>query len=1718
MTKKPLQKRKFSSQKFWLLTLLCLGTFVGMNAQRVSWQQLPVASPSLSSTTVGVFSEDVTLDLQFAVVSGSLAASGNAIRVILPAGITLVSAERVAANDQANIVLGTPSATTGTVNIPINSMSSNNTTRVAIKLRATSCAQTGSRGIELSILSGGVALQDQGSATVKSVTLDVRIPALTVTNSAQNLSAARNTDVQFEAELGTANVVAAKSMKITIAKDKFTTLSAFMLGAKPVTPATETPTSVVLDLTEALVGATPISGAGKQTLTFKAQSSVGGLHTMAATYTYPQTGTACTSNASLFTHSLSTPSATGSANLERPVTLNWMTAEPKTGAAMPLKFNGVDANYLRIYVRNTGNIAIAKLRMQVNPENTGTGTFRGDYYIDETLPVYYALSNSTAAPATSAVTAIDKTADNCVYVTNMIKNGYYRILKDEYLTKRMGVQFNVPGGIPAGDYLHIYIPIVQGLVYDNSDWTQISRTFQATGAYNIASAVNFNQVAAETWDENGKPVTSSGSAYSGRRSYSNFYTALPTLSVKAGQTASASMDVNYINTNAGIGMRSEFYLQLPKWLELDGATPTDWHNAILMNGSVAAKVGNTVTLLSSGDEFYDANCNTYFFVFNSATNGTLTIKYKALADGTGTGEYDYNGINTATATIRYWFNLQTPDTSTPILPYIAKNTQDISCIVVPVGVTMNSFELNRITRGLKSKTLSTATNGTVLSRTPGDDDGSGSAPLAPFSEIDNKTYLPGDTGHIKINADILSTGYKYMYVLISAANMANFDFTNFATSPDLKVTLSGTDLAADALVTSGTKTYARFTATGTFPTGTVDITIPFAAKTTNIPYAALQTEVYMATDATPPADPFNPGAARIGEDLLSGQWRVHNAYGSILPMNASNPTINTVGQLLQIGAYYNSRENGGYLYPNEYRPYQRPQKVTVRVPTGLNPTGIRLDVVNTTYADVTSNAGLGGSASRSITNTSTNPVVTVSGSNTLYEYDITGLFDFTADSYEEAVAAAAASKWITPDDGLAYYFFVTVEPLASAPASGTISAVMALTNRPAFTNTVEQTVFVSFVNNAPRGDLNIPSKDITVYSKEVNVASVIPAITGGSARPAWLYIDGDVSNILLRNKTAGTNISSASKWVSLGTASTATDYGMYFTLNDMSQSSIKVYLIADFDNSGLAPSGDIAAFLANPANAKYISQNQTLNLTLSGDSRIQGSISTEFLPATGIAYETPYDMVFSANSKTGAADVVNPVITLTVPTSQTFTELQYQLNGTWTTLAGGALATVKSLFDNTPAGQDVVINMAQVLGAGDIALRGNMVNSVVSGGNIVPVTDANRELNLRVTFTPICQTSLTGINYTLHATGAKPQGGAAVADAQPQASLVTFTNVTSDNIFTTAITTADGNMSFGGETLGNTLSVRVNKDFGDVNLSDKDYVELVLPKWLQIDGNILINAPSMPAIHNTTVTPRSSQVIGEELIVQITVPYATLNLSNAGKDMPFTYIFDVTYAGDNSASLLAQPLRDIKATVYTMKNFDIGGETCLPAPFVMGTSQAKVALISFRNPLPYSVCAGVGLPLQITSAGFSGTWDTPAESIGTGAAVTYTPAIADFLTTTVVPVTITSDFNPESYGEIQVSVTVKAAPVLTELASWTESVCSGQLRNDVVLSATPGGAAISWTAAASPAGAVTGFTANNHFAGQRHRYTLQSCDPAPVPAAFGDCFAVFLHIHKHQPY
>ncbi|MDR1119355.1 MAG: hypothetical protein LBM08_00380, partial [Dysgonamonadaceae bacterium] len=1431
------------------------------------------------------------------------------------------------------------------------------------------------------------AIPEQGSndPSERTLSLDVLHPAFTFESTTTNHNnVPRNTDVSYEIPIKVTNGVDVQSMTLTLAKTRYITLSDFKWGDNsiPDNAIDITETAVTIQMTEDIIG--NVINSIPRNLTFKAQASVSSIHEIKIRIDHP-VADACYTINPFITLSFNIPTInSGQAKMQLYDTDNYFTTNPQTGDPMPAAFDGIHPNYVRQRLKNTGQTDIAQIRICVNAMGLRSAG-RGGMFLDEESKIYYSITASEDVPSPEDIFELDKTAANWTCDTLFVPYvPFVGALKQEYANKHLYSYFTIPEEIPKLSVLHVFVPVIRGDIVDASDWDVFPHSVVNVQYGNYACLIQLNKYDADnSWDENGNGAFAIDAMNSNNRlNFARFQSIFSDAFLVAGQSQQmiATFDYNSQPDNltkyGTTTQRYVHYIRLPEYLEIEGSTAADRKNYIKIGATVLP--ASNVELLPSSDPDYKPEYNTYsFIVAHKHASGSLNVTYRAKPANNGTnGGYDYEGAKSGT--IYYWvhwnpgYEETIKDNKDLLLPfkYVAKNSARVTVVEQREGVMLNLLNINRLTRGLKVKGSSGADN-----RTP--DDGE----LATFSAINNNVYLLNDTGRLEVNIETMAGDYRYMYVLLESASMPRFTFEGFnnLSFPDTYtyLQLNGQIVTPDQVSTGtgndSTKVYLRFPATvfgGYFPPYAGNLSLKFKATTENLVESKpLQVSVYMAENGV--SNPFAPTSAeRAGYESLSTQWQVQPAYGSNWRAESTAhrdvATITTYSAnvgLNYFGTYSPVYPTESFAFPNEYRPYRWPKKVTVVYPTGMTPKNLIL--TSGTHVDITSTSASGGHKSLTLKHSLENPEITQYADSVVYEYDISGLF-VQASNYDEAKQARDDGKWILPDDVFQIFFSADVECSPLVASSGEIPIRFTSTLRDEFTEefTYLQNHNPLYFYNGLQCNLNISElyKNITAYSSLITIPTLSVELfrTGESSYPCWLYIEGEsISNITLT--ASSSTLTATGNWIALGNLDKVNTYALSYLAGNLANAGIKVHFICDYTEDGIDPTEypSIAEFLAADAdNEKYLMDTETITVTASTDSRIKASLT---LPLDPINYNVDYTVSIQLASTEGSADLINPQLTINLPVGQNISDVQYEYPPSpgYTSLSSG---TDYSINNN-----QLIINTSALNNGAGIVLKGSRE---AAGGSDL--------LNLNLIFTPDCNTPLTSFRLSGTASGTRIVGTNVSSSFSTNNSILPNIPLAYNFTLETPVLFSN-NYAFGGNTTNDSLVIAVEKVFGANNISDKDHLLLQLPECFSIDGNAVIHSTAIPSVEGATfsvVKNGTTVTQGGVTALQYTVllPSGALNsLTNKGENDEFTYSIPIKYVQEDAPAALM----GVTVSCITEKSFGSCSNYSDYALDSKNSAEIVPLKIESSNPYTYNmICRDEPAIFSLTSCppDFNGAW------------------------------------------------------------------------------------------------------------------------------------------------
>ncbi|NDV56498.1 hypothetical protein D0T51_12295, partial [Parabacteroides sp. 52] len=373
--------------------------------------------------------------------------------------------------------------------------------------------------------------------------------------------------------------------------------------------------------------------------------------------------------------------------------------------------------------------------------------------------------------------------------------------------------------------------------------------------------------------------------------------------------------------------------------------------------------------------------------------------------------------------------------------------------------------------------------------------------------------------------------------------------------------------------------------------------------------------------------------------------------------------------------------------------------------------------------------------------------------------------------------------------------------------------------------------------------------------------------------------------------------------------------GLNYTLNFKNASDgsrdevLQVYLASRFkDGSPWSP--DISQPLdISDSNISHLGMNAKITI-LPPKATIAGSISVNNPVLT---YQSPYEATFSLNSLASQGEVMNPKMHLKIPAGQAYVEgsasLVYTGNPTLSSATENALKNLGSLASE----RDFTFDVSEAMGVTDFILP--------KGATI----------SLKASFTPECETELTGIRYKGELDATNIYGQAAAGKGRSYTSDKMYANISNTYTFNTTSSLTTNAYMEGGE---GTLTVTISRQGSSAEELSTEKVQILLPSALEINGTISYSSSDMTGVSGSYTT--TGTVDNNVRTVLIPLPYAAIKAdgSHNGLGKTITYTIPVKAAAFGTDAYFTQnPVGKVEAQVTSDKSFDA---SCPPRPATIG--------------------------------------------------------------------------------------------------------------------------------------------------------------------------------------
>ncbi|MDR1369659.1 MAG: hypothetical protein LBJ72_05985, partial [Dysgonamonadaceae bacterium] len=1248
------------------------------------------------------------------------------LEVTLPPGISYVGVENGTGHNAS--ITYTPSFASQIVSVAFTS--NGNTLKVgeAVFLRlkvSAACSAVNGATATVKVLSGSTVV----TSGQKTVSIGVQTPIVRIQCDAPTQNYATQTETkEFELKLD-AQYGEVSSLLLTLTGDQYAILSDFSLNGTTVTPTTLNVVSGNTSKTTITLNTTVMGGklgSSVKKLKFKAESSRCGVKSITSSVQYPSESSCSTRDGVTLT--MSFPAEAGLPNMA--YVDSWLLTSDDMDAITSIWSIGIiplDGVTPTYYRQAYTNNGTADAYDLKISQSMATNVLG---YIDVNN-IYYRIGTS------GAVKKLD--LDQILILgTKPATNSVFRI-KSTNVGKPTNVTVSIPEVLPQGETIYIRWTIVQGAIYSNADYAGnlVSVYFSDRSFHGIYRGATAN-------NRCGQAGGSVSTVYIGNWRDLPYFMNIPaSINVKSGQNITRNISIR-----TGAAWPIELFVQLPEFLELDGGM------------SDGIKLGSA-TIAS----YIDHGNGKYSLVVTGGTISPLTLNLKSKAC--------QNNTSNETGNVVCWMDYHSGDGTNPQRPVL----QHISKVYIPAtlmckedGVVMDEFYLTRKTFGYRDA----------------DDDGIPDIGGILATETDpgilHTKYLLNDKGTVTYKGRIVGTGsYKNFYCLLDV-DILNIGPTGTAgvhlsvDNSDVKVKIGGVEYPATIGFISGAKRlYVHYSDPG----GVViaggkdfEVNLDFTVKQ-GVDYEAKITAYSYVSD-TDQTNPFSP-QDRHGEDVMNSDiWP--SSYSNVYYFDSGNSGITfnnndpvSVGGEIRLGMMYSN-------FPYEYRPVYLPLEGTLTLPDGYELTNV-----------VVTGGGL-----------SSENVPFIRTGNTF----VLNLEDYF-DSNFNGSSPLTPGKLKLPEG--AYTLYPTYTFRATKGASLGSSPVNEKTTYERFGNPGSMSQNFYFIYNGQSITLNLGA---TTTLSAVGPNLSLPVVSVGNPNntalgETWLYVSGNVvpgSAFLSAVGGDGTPVISGEgfdgRWLKVSNSiasSGIVSYQLNFTYggsNDCSvPDKIKIYTVADFDNSAWSPSTGSALDLTD---YDHVGANKELSIT-AAPAAISGSVS---ISTSTLTFNTPYTLTAKLDSRGSEGSVKDARIEVTIPAGQLYTSgsarIEYPL-GTPPVAVSSALETAL-LTANSNLGIDRTVTFASSA----------LLPGYLAGGG---VTDADRQMVFTAEYKPQCETVLTGIRYTGVLGGQTACGNVAKGNGSTVSSGQLYPTIVADYIFNVSSAMSGGNNAFNEKRTTGTLQV-----------------------------------------------------------------------------------------------------------------------------------------------------------------------------------------------------------------------------------------------------------------------------------------------------------------------
>jgi len=1532
-----------SSRRWYLWYMILLAVLTGTGSiyaqDKISWNTYSLAEEPLSTLSETVLTLDIT---------PAETVSNASVTVQLPTGITYkANSATTAGHNLAGSFTASFNQSTNTVTLSYNKDLS---ARAHVELTVYATCEAVNGSIQVSVLSGST------SVSTKSIDYTVRTPVIkgttTINNGSGLLEKDKTGDIgAFNLQLNTSNGSVAGAT-ITLTYKSGLVLSNFTFVGETITPIVgETSTTITLP------ESTPLNGTAK-VLTFDAMSNRCGVYTITASASF-----ACATYTDEITNlTLAYPTETGTPAMTFASNgyLNASLSTPLNVNRVPM--DGKTISYYWVNYKNEGNADGYDISAKFTGFRNKVGKYNYVAVDDASSAIMYSVDGGIT---------IKKLTSASYTLSDKLESDDWRTLRADIGNMYSTVNVNIPDPVAKGQNLIIYYPVAGGAIYDNSGMTTPTiQTLTITGinAY-VTEVLSANNACGE-----------GGAVQEGSLKDGFFYPRItgtvPSVSIAGDGTGTGEATFSFYTGTNNTNRNFDIVVDLPDWLELDGATPAD---AIKFDGTTSANSGTKGT-----------GNNPYVRFSNTESNGTVTVKYKTTNLGSYTGNQTEN--------IRIWidWNMNEAGSGTT-LEYFTQVFQEVTLLMDREGIFLDEFYLFRDSRGKKD-----------IDETDGNQIPDDGVTDARDGDINHSIYLKNDKGQMVFKAHVPDTEgsntYKHMYLLVSAPDL-NMNGTNLAFSAGTLTRNGGTAETVSLTRQSDTQYYLKYTPSSVLEKDDeLVIEIPFKVGTTVTEgLKSVTTECYV-TDQIP-LDVFNP-SDRYGKDLLSlsfGSYDESFSFGH----RGWNSTFGNNDETEYYLTRLHGLSNTALPFPyfgNEFRNTVTFKQFKVEMPMGYYiPSGIlelRCDGRNSVYPTLISG-----------------PTTDASGVTT-YTYDLTSVFD---KDYTDA--NPIADRWPLTDEYFRFVAFANVQATKFAEVNSNIKTTVTYDNLVTGATNLPQVFYSRVSYTGTRIYLSTNgATSVDAISSKLTISPVTIGNPNTTAiNDVYLYIGGEVNDVRL-TETDGTVLASGtgadSRWLKVADVLEAGynhNYNITFAYTGSTAGDIEIYIVSGFDKSW-NDTDKIPSELDrdNVSRAVKVSVQEV-------SSRVDGSISVDNYT---LEYDIAYTVTASVNSESSAAPLKNPKISLLIPANQL-----YEAGSAKIEYPKGTIEAVSSTVEDAliALGQpsvdtNFVIDLAVALGKlGDFTMPGFMETS-----------DTDKQVaSFTAKFAPQCDSQLDGMRYYGTLGGSTSLGGSnAFGTGRTVMSRQLLPNVISPYHFNFATSFATNNVggrtAFNENITSNTLYIDITKVGADV-LNTNNHLRVEVPDMFTVGNkgdNISISGDLLSTDKTVTITDVQ---VGQNnnRVYYIKLPATDYDdASENGNGSTLRFAIPLTYTSAESHK--NNPVQIFSISVVTLIKFG----TCLNSYYapIGQSAECNVAVVRTSQAL-YNLEIDKSTSLEVVSDNFTGTWYKSDQSsvLSTSNPMSLTPTIVDWALGSHT-LYVSANFSGVDYGMVPVLIEVFPSP------------------------------------------------------------------------------------------